>query len=207
MSTIIAGKFQLQDQAASAIAALQDAGFTRARISSFFVNPPGQHDLYLVGGDADDSPGAHEAPSGAIRGAEIGVAVGAVAGVMAAPFLAPAAAALGAGIGAGVGAYTGSLAGALGSLGEPVQPEHDHNAEESGRERHPLRRAGMLVGVAVAGAAERADAVRVLRAQGATDVEWAEGRIDDAQWTDFDPLAPVQLVVGEVPTETDLPVS
>lgn len=207
MSTIIAGKFQLQDQAASAIGALEEAGFARPRIASFFVNPPGQHDLYPVGGDANDSPGAHEAPGGAIRGAEVGVAVGAVAGLMAAPFLAPAAAALGAGVGAGIGAYTGSLAGALGRLGDPVAPEHDRNAEKADREQQPLRRAGMLVGVALAGAAEQASAVRVLRAQGATDVEWAEGRIADAQWTDFNPLAPVQLVVGEVPDETDLPVS
>ena len=198
MSTIIAGKFQLQDQAASAIGALEDAGFPRHQITSFYVNPPGQHDLYPVGGDTDDSPGAHEAPSGAIRGAEIGVAVGAAAGMVAAPFLAPAAAALGAAVGAGVGAYTGSLAGALNSLGDPVEPKHDETAEKAEREVQPMRRAGMLVAVAVPAGGARSDAVRVLREQGALDIEWAEGSISSGEWVDFDPLSPVRPVTGEL---------
>ena len=207
MSTIIAGKFQLQDEAGSAIAALEGAGFARHAIASFYVNPPGQHDLYPVGGDSDDSPGAHEAPSGAIRGAEIGVAVGAVAGVVVAPFLAPAAAALGAGLGAGVGAYTGSLAGALGSLGDPVEHKHDDNFEKADREVQPMRRAGMLVAVAVPAGGARSDAVRVLREQGAHDIEWAEGSISNGEWVDFDPLSPIQPVTGEAQSTDALPVS
>lgn len=46
MSLILAAHLQLQDQISAARAALLDAGFGAARISSFYVNQPGQHDLY-----------------------------------------------------------------------------------------------------------------------------------------------------------------
>jgi len=48
MSRIIAGHFQLQDEVAAARVALQQAGFPDSRISVFFVNQPGQHDLHAL---------------------------------------------------------------------------------------------------------------------------------------------------------------
>src|SRR5690606_36735755 len=57
MATIIAGRFAQQEEVQHAIAALQQAGAPAAQITSFYVNPQGQHDLYPVGGDRDESPG------------------------------------------------------------------------------------------------------------------------------------------------------
>ena len=64
MAHIIAARLQEQDQIANAVAALKDAGFNEASISSFYVNPPGQHDLFPLGGDREDSPGAKDAEIG-----------------------------------------------------------------------------------------------------------------------------------------------
>ena len=83
MSRIIAGHFQLQEQIDAARAALNQAGFPDSRISSFFVNQPGQHDLHELGGDRDMSPGAKETPEGIAEGAAVGAAVGAGVGAVA----------------------------------------------------------------------------------------------------------------------------
>jgi hypothetical protein len=191
MPNIVAGTFQLQEQALAAVAALKEAGFARQEVTSFFVNPRGQHDLYPVGGDADDSPGAHHAPKGAVGGAEAGGAVGllgAAVALAALPAIGPAAALLGVGVSAGVGAYTGSLAGALSTLGDPADATTD---------LPPPRKSGMLVAVAVGGQPGEADAVRVLRAQGALEIEYAEGTIADGHWPDFDPLKPRSRVEAQ----------
>jgi hypothetical protein len=50
MSNIIAGRFQTQSDVVFAIAELERIGFPRAAISSFYVNPAGQHDLYFDDG-------------------------------------------------------------------------------------------------------------------------------------------------------------
>jgi hypothetical protein len=197
VSIIVAGRFQMQEQASGAIAALQAAGFAGHNLTSFFVNPSGQHDLFAVGGDADNSPGAHKAPGGTVKGAEAGGVVGALGAAVALaaiPAIGPVAALLVVGAGAGVGAYAGSLAGALNSLGEPVDPVQDHAPQKAEQEQTPLRKSGMLVAVATVGEPEEADAVRVLRAQGAAEIERTEGTIADGQWPDFDPLRPVVRV-------------
>jgi hypothetical protein len=49
MSNIISGRFQTQDEVAGAIEELERAGFPASGISSFYVNPAGQHDLYASG--------------------------------------------------------------------------------------------------------------------------------------------------------------
>ena len=74
MSRIIAGHFQLQEQIDAARAALNQAGFSDSRISAFFVNQPGQHDLHALGGDLDISPGAKETPEGVVEGVAVGAA-------------------------------------------------------------------------------------------------------------------------------------
>ncbi|MBC7857889.1 MAG: hypothetical protein H7Z39_03750, partial [Burkholderiaceae bacterium] len=58
MARILAGHFQLQEQIEQARRVLVEAGFPAGRISVFYVNQPGQHDLHALGGDRDRSPGA-----------------------------------------------------------------------------------------------------------------------------------------------------
>jgi len=202
MSNIVAGRFQLQAQADGAIAALQAAGFAPQQVTSFFVNPPGQHDLYALGGDADNSPGAYNAPAGATHGAEAGGAIGAVVGLASLPVLGPA----GPLLGAGVGAYVGALAGALSSLGHPVDPGAEGATAKADLEHAPLRKSGMLVAVATDARMPEAEAVRVLRAQGAAEIERAEGTIVDGHWPDFDPLKPNLRIDAAPPGSDALPV-
>ena len=76
MTTIIAGNFQQQDGAQQALAALHSAGFPAAQTTTFFVNPPGQHDRFPIGGDKDESPGTEDAKGGTAAGAAIGGATG-----------------------------------------------------------------------------------------------------------------------------------
>ena len=85
MSNIIAGHFQLQDEIADARIALLRAGFAAERISAFYVNPAGQHDMYELGGDHDKSPGAKETDEGVVQGGATGAVAGAVAGSAAIP--------------------------------------------------------------------------------------------------------------------------
>ncbi len=49
MSNIISGHFQTQDDVAFAMGELEKAGFPESDISSFYVNPAGQHDLFAPG--------------------------------------------------------------------------------------------------------------------------------------------------------------
>src|SRR6478736_10552046 len=101
---IIAGRFQTQPEANHAIEELQRSGFEREHISTFYVNPPGQHDAYPIGGDRAHSPGAKETDKGVATGAVAGAAVGAVAGT---PVFGP----LGTALGSLVGAHVGGLVG------------------------------------------------------------------------------------------------
>lgn len=105
MGQIIAGRFDVHENAEYVYQALQEAGFEAASLSIFFVNPHGQHATSPIGGDENASAGAKGAGTGAWAGAGAGAAAGAAAGSVAGP--------AGAVIGGGVGAYTGSLAGAV----------------------------------------------------------------------------------------------
>src|SRR5690606_22971309 len=68
MHDIIAGRFELQDRADEALAALRQAGFAADALAAFYLNPHGQHDLYPIGGDDESSAGARHAGGGAARG-------------------------------------------------------------------------------------------------------------------------------------------
>src|SRR5258706_13951541 len=72
MSTIIAGRFDLEENARHAFQALQELGYPRDRITSFYVTPPGQHAVHGTPADPDASAGAPHAG----RGAGIGAAGG-----------------------------------------------------------------------------------------------------------------------------------
>lgn len=190
MSRILAGHFQLQDEVDAARAALVGAGFADSRISAFFVNQPGQHDMHELGGDRDMSPGAKETPEGIAEGAAVGAAVG--AGVGAATVLATGP--LGPVVGALVGAHVGSLYSFNKMKGagesEEVEPGEGSPHENLRRPRQP----GMLIAVAVDGDEEGERALATLRQQGAQNIEQAEGSIVNGDWEDFDPLSlPVRV--------------
>ncbi len=188
MTTIIAGRFQTFDQAEEVAKALVNADFKQEDVSVFYVNPPGQHDATPIGGDhVDADPGAKESSNQAGTGAAAGGAIGLALGIAATaiPVVGPAVAVAA----AGVGAYTGSLAGGLSGAGESD-------------ELAPVpRRSGILV--AVCGSDDHASqrAIEVLGAEGAEDIEVADGTWRDGQWIDFDPVAPPRLITaaGQLP--------
>jgi hypothetical protein len=182
MQTIIAGRFQQQSEIQNALAEMLRAGFDEDQISSFYVNPPGMHDRFAIGGDRDKSPGAEDSPKGTSSGMATGGAVGAAVGAATTPVTGP----LGAVTGAFVGAHIGNLVGSL----EEMKDDGAKNESEAS----PLRHAGMLIAVSVPEPSREPVAINVLRSLGAADIERAEGTIVDGDWKDFDPVTPPSLV-------------
>lgn len=172
MTTIIAGRFAQQDEVQRAIAALQQAGAPAECITSFYVNPPGQHDLYPIGGDRDESPGSEDSDKGSAAGIGVGGAVGGAAGLATAPVTGP----LGAITGALVGGHIGSLIGSLSQTDEAGEAPH-------------ARQSGMLVAVSVTSDEEEKRAIDTLRSVGGTGLERSQGQIVNGEWADFDPLS------------------
>lgn len=173
MTTIIAGRFAQQDEEQQAVAALERSGVPLEQISSFYVNPPGQHDQYPIGGDRDESPGSEDSDKGAVAGVSIGGVIGGTAGLAAGP--------LGAATGALVGAYVGSLVGSLSQTGNDADIP-------------PLRKSGGMVAVSVSGIEEEQRAIATFRAAGGTCIERAQGQIVNGDWVDFNPLSSPQFV-------------
>lgn len=194
MNTILAGRFEQQDQANAALAALRDAGFDTPLMTSFFLNPRGQHALTPIGGDTDDSRAAHQAPKGSGIGAAAGGVVGAALGAAAIPVAGPAAVAAGAMVAAGVGAFTGSLVGTLNKLGEPVPAEQKDAGAKAAEEEAPPRHAGMMVAVLTPTLEAQDAAFEALNACGAVEIEKSEGEITGGNWIDFDPNRPLRLL-------------
>jgi hypothetical protein len=189
MTTIITGNFQQQDEARQALSELMGAGFAASQTTTFFVNPPGQHDRYPLGGDEDESVGTEHAAGGSASGAAVGGAIGAAVGIAALPVLGPGAPVAA----AGVGAYAGSLYGALRNTDDKNNPETQAARDDLQRGELP-RKSGMLVAVAAPASVQQDTAIRILRAHGATDIERPEGTIVAGEWADFNPLTPLQLV-------------
>ena len=185
MSTIIAGRFQLQDDVDRARRALADAGFDADRISGFYLSQPGQHDQTPIGGDHIQSPGAKETPEGVMQGVATGGAVGAAIGAATAPVTGP--------LGPIVGGLVGGLVGSLFSFSK--MKDRGEAEDGSSENRVPPREAGMLVAVAFEDGDGQADtAVDVLRQLGAKHIERAEGNIVDGDWADFDPSSRPRLI-------------
>ena len=194
MSTIIAGRFDTQEQAAKVCASLQNAGFSGDHISQFYVNPHGQHAIYPIGGDESASPGSKDSGHGALVGGGIGAAAGVAAGIAAIPVVGP----IGAVVGAGIGAYTGSLVGAMEKTDK--DSEVDEIVEEAPPKEQQLteRHAGVHVAVKVT-ADNRSDAISVLRKHQAAGLEEAQGELTNGEWVDFDPREAVKLLPEDQP--------
>ena len=183
MSTIIAGRFQLQDEVDRARTALVEAGFNADRISGFYLSQPGQHAITPIGGDNIQSPGAKEAPEGVMQGVASGGAVGAAVGAATIPLTGP------------LGPIVGGLVGGhVGSLFSFSKMKDRGEAEEGGENTVAPRPAGMLVAVAFDDGAAQDTAIEVLRRAGAHHIERAEGNIVDGDWADFDPSSLPEVI-------------
>lgn len=189
MSTIIAGRFEQQEQAAQVLDALINSGFSTDEVTTFYVNPQGQHALHPVGGDEGASPGARDSGKGAAAGASIGGAAGLAAGIAAIPVVGPA----GLVAAAGVGAYTGSLAGAMEQTDNKAVDENRTDKDSSPALQTTDRQPGVLVAVRADAPETQDNAINVLQTHGAADIECAKGTLTAGQWRDFDPLATVTL--------------
>ena len=180
MSSIIAGRFQTFGQAEGAVQALIDANINPEGLSVVYVNPPGQHDATPIGGDhINADPGAGEITNDAVSGAAAGGAIGLAVGLAAAVPVVGAAVAVAA---VGVGAYTGSFAGGLSGVGASDHPTP------------ALRRAGVLLAVRSEDDQATQRASVVLSAQGAEDMEMADGTRHEGKWIDFDPVTPPRFI-------------
>ena len=181
MTTIVAGRFELQTEAEAAVAALARAGFDTGQISVFFNSPAGQHDQTTIGGDRDQSPGAENTGVGNAAGIATGGAIGAAVGAVTTPLTGP----IGAITGAFVGGHIGQLVGAMGATKD--------DGGGAGENRIPVRQAGMMVAVAI-GDGQQDRALDALRSVGAADLEIGEGSIVAGDWADFDPVAPPRFI-------------
>lgn len=182
MTTIIAGGFDTIEKAQAALARLQQAGVRPEDVCTFHVNPAGEHHQLPGGGDRQASPGARDAHKGAGAGAAVGGVIGAAAGAATIPFLGPA----GVAAGAAAGAYTGSMIGAFRRIDVRPQPGRDI-----------VRPAETLVAVnGTSSALAMEDVIRLFEECGAQQVERTEGRWENGEWADFDPLLPPQLIGG-----------
>ncbi|WP_050478933.1 hypothetical protein [Herbaspirillum rhizosphaerae] len=183
MSSIIVGRFQLQDETEYAVDELVQAGYPRDAITTFYLNPAGQHDLYPVGGDRDKSPGAKDTDAGVAAGAATGAIVGATVGSATAPVTGP----VGPALGGLVGAHVGSLVGSLNATDDTDRGlRHTQEVE--------VRKAGMRVAVEVEDTPQENQAIALLHSLKAADIERSEGHIDHGDWDDFDPLTPPRYV-------------
>jgi hypothetical protein len=190
MTPIIAGRFQQQSEVEDAREELVRAGFARERISTFYLNPPGQHQVLPTGGDQALSPGAKESGKGVAAGAATGAVVGAAATSVLGP--------VGTLTGGLVGAHVGGLVGSMSSMKEKGETgEHGEDIENAA----PVRHSGMMIAVACGEEDEERRSIDVLRSLGAADIERAQGTIENGDWSDFNPVTPPVFVDFEAPRQ------
>lgn len=187
MSTIVAGRFQLQDEAEQARRELIGAGFPEDHVTAFYLSQPGQHDLTPIGGDQDISDGAKETPEGVVKGELTGAAVGAAIGAATIPVAGP--------VGPVVGGLVGGHVGSLYSFSKMKEADEceDSARSDNGEPIEP-RAAGMMVAVALDQPDQEEAALKVLRNLGSHHIERTEGTIVDGDWTDFDPNTLPRLI-------------
>lgn len=181
MNTLIVGRFRQFSDADTAARELERTGFLKPDMCLVYVNPHGQHAIHPVGGDTDESPGTHEAGSGAAAGAAGGLGAGTLVGTATIPVLGPA----GPLVGAAVGAYVGTLVGALKNMDE--DETHEPGSP-------PPHAPGILLAVVAETAIQRENAIEVL-GEHADEMEETDGTLRDGDWVDFDPLRRGRAVV------------
>ncbi len=195
MATIIAGRVETQQRADDLMAELQSRGVATSDMQAFYVNPPGQHGAYPIGGDVRADTGTEESSlgqaSGVAAGAAAGLAAGAVAGAAIPPLAPILAVAL-----AGVGAHVGGMAGALASTRTAAEEQQETETSTPDEDAVDMRRGGMTLAVRVDAASEQS-VIDLLTAAAVEDIERAQGDWQDGQWVDFDPLAPPHKIGAE----------
>src|SRR5438477_8375802 len=152
MSRIIAARFETFPASEAAVHGLLRLGIGKDDMSVMYVNPPGQHATFPIGGDKHADENARGADEGAGAGALVGAGAGAAiaAAVAGIPVIGiPAALAA-----VGVGAYTGSLAGSLAGAG---RKESENREPAPKYERTP----GVLLAVHVIDQHRERDIVKV----------------------------------------------
>jgi hypothetical protein len=179
MALIVAGQFPNFEQANKVAGQLRSHEIATEDISVFYLNPPGQHDQFPIGGDEYADPGARPGSRGAWTGTALGAIVGIVIGfilygVAWRYWLVPVLCAL-------VGGYAGSLVGAVNKM---------RGRREQTKERNDPRDAGVMIATRVDNEAAADAVARVLRDRGAGSVERADGMWKNGQWQDFDPRIP-----------------
>ncbi|VWB43450.1 membrane protein [Burkholderia arboris] len=173
MDIIIAGRFSRLEQAERCAEQLRGHVMQRDDVKVFFLDPPGQHALFRLGGDACADTAARPGRIGALEG----VAIGALAGLAGAALLD-----LGGlhsphvWIGVPlVGGYVGALCGALGRMRGDAPEGHGALKQREngvGLAAHVTRRTISF-------------AERTMLAAGALSVEHTEGAWHNGAWTDF----------------------
>lgn len=199
MQTIIAGRVETQDRAEQLIATLRKNGVALVDMQAFYVNPPGMHGQFPLGGDADASKGAKKADEGQAKGVALGAAAGLAAGGVAAVAVPPLAPVLAAAL-TGVGAHVGGMAGALASTRDPAEqkPPGSEEADETGPPQSTdVRRGGMMLAVRVTEQSEKT-VVDTMQAAGVQDIERAQGEWSDGQWVDFNPTSAPHKIKDDV---------
>lgn len=188
MATIIAARVETQQRAEELMAQLQARGIADDDMQAFYVNPPGQHGTYPIGGDMDEDTGTEQSSlgqaSGVAAGAAAGLAAGAVAGAVIPPLAPIIAVAM-----AGVGAHVGGMAGALASTRTSDQEKQETETKTPHHDAVNMRRGGMTLAVRVDPANEKS-VIDLLAAAAVEDLERAQGEWQDGGWADFDPLKP-----------------
>ncbi|HVE88111.1 MAG TPA: hypothetical protein VNA44_00280 [Burkholderiaceae bacterium] len=195
MATIIAGRVETQQRADDLMAQLQSRGIAVGDMQAFYVNPPGQHGTYPIGGDMDADTGTEESnvgqASGIAAGAAAGLAAGAVAGAVLPPLAPIIAVAM-----AGVGAHVGGMAGALAATrtSDEEKRETENGAADAGAV--DMRRGGMTLAVRVDPGTEKT-VVDLLTAAAVEDLERAQGDWVNGEWVDFNPLSPPHKIAAQ----------
>jgi hypothetical protein len=192
MATIIAGRVETQQRADELMAELQSRGVAPGDMQAFYVNPPGQHGAYPIGGDVNADTGTEEASMGQASGIAAGAAAGLAAGAVAGAAIPPLAPILAVAL-AGVGAHVGGMAGALASTRPVDEEKRETETRKPDEDAAHMRRGGMTLAVRVDSITERT-VIDVMAAAAVEDLERAEGDWQDGQWVDFDPLKPVQKI-------------
>jgi len=195
MATIIAGRVETQQRADELMAQLQSQGVASDDMQAFYVNPPGQHAAYPIGGDMHADTGTQESNIGQASGVAVGAAAGLAAGAVAGAAIPPLAPIVAIAM-AGVGAHVGGMAGALASTRTVDEEKQETETGTPDSDAANMRRGGMTLAVRTDPHNEKT-VIEMLAAAGVEDVERAQGEWRNGEWVDFDPLAPPHKVAAE----------